>query len=225
MPPFSVLAANLAVFQSDRFGSGDQLVDAWLGDFQLRSDFPDGITLQLLHLKRSRNTGVFRVHQCLNAIVLIFRNDLLVHRSATDRLVSGFDETIPTDDRGLPLVLVGAGGAGDGVRAFDECLPLAGDHASDAGIPARVLGVQIAPLVFGEGSVIRFEEVHRHFVAPVEVERSTIAPGDAVIVKVCLILDFDRRVEQDCSVRSDAGVMPECRLRRDVGVVRRLFLL
>ena len=46
---FFVLAVDVTVFHTDCLGSGDQLVDARLGDFQLRSDFPDGITLQLLH--------------------------------------------------------------------------------------------------------------------------------------------------------------------------------
>ena len=46
-------------------------------------------------------------------------------------LVSVFDKTVPADEGGLLLVLVGAGGAGYGVWAFDEFFPLAGNHASD----------------------------------------------------------------------------------------------
>ena len=122
VPPFSVLAVNLAVFHADRLGSGDQLVDARLRDFQLRSNFPDGITLQFLHLKRSRNASVLCIHHRLDAFVLHFCSDLLVHRSTADRFVAGLDETVPTDDGGLLFVLVRAGGAGHGVRALDESL-------------------------------------------------------------------------------------------------------
>ena len=89
---------------------------------QLCSDFPDGVTLQLLHLKRSRNAGVLRVHHCLDTLVLHFCSDLLIHRSASYWLVSGFDKTIPADDWGLLLALVGAAGAGHGIFAIHDLM-------------------------------------------------------------------------------------------------------
>lgn len=51
-------------------------------------------------------------------------SQMLIHWGTSDRLVPGFDEAIPTDDGGLLLALVRAGGTGYGVRAFYECFPL-----------------------------------------------------------------------------------------------------
>ena len=82
-----------------------------------------------------------------------------------------------------------------------------------------MLCIQIAPLVFSKSAVFCFEEVYRYLVASVEVKCPAIVLGDAIVVEVCLILDLDRCIEQDFSVRADAGVMSECRLRRDGGVV------
>ena len=124
---FFWLTVDFSILFADRLGSGDQLVDARLGDLQLRRDFPDGITLQLFQLKRSRNAGIFCIHHRLDDFVLHFRSDLLVHKGAADRFVSCLDKLIPADDGSLLLVLVGAGDAGNGVRAFDECLSFTGD--------------------------------------------------------------------------------------------------
>ncbi len=133
---FSVLTVVLAVLRADCLGSGDQLINARLGDLQICSDFPDGIPLQFFHLERSRNAGVLRIHHGLDILVLHFCPDLLVHRSAICRFVSSLSQAVPTDDGRLLFVFIGAGCAGDGVWTLDERLPLTGDHAPDAGITA-----------------------------------------------------------------------------------------
>ena len=75
----SFLAVSLAVFLADCLGSGDQLVNARLGDLQICGDFPDGIPLQFFHLERSRNAGVLRIHHGLDTLVLHFCSDLLIY--------------------------------------------------------------------------------------------------------------------------------------------------
>ena len=133
---FFCLTVILTVFHADCLGSGNQLVNARLGDLQLCGDFPDGIPLQCLHLECSRNAGILGIHHCLNALILQFCLDLLVHRNATYRFVPCIDKAIPADNGSLLLVFVGAGCTGNGVRALDECFSLAGDHTSGTGITA-----------------------------------------------------------------------------------------
>ena len=105
--------------------------------------------------------------------------------------------------------------AGNGIRAFNPGLPLSRNHAPRTGEAAGVLGIDVAPLIFGEGAVLGLEEVDRHLLASVEVQRPAIIPSDAVGVQISLVFDFHRRVVKNLPTGADAGVMLEFSFKRD----------
>lgn len=140
--------------------------------------------------------GVFRIHHYLDAFVLHFRSNLLVYRGAANRLVASLDEAILTDDGGLFLVLVRAGGAGHSIPASNKSLSSARNPASGTCVPVTVLRVQIAPLVLCEIAVFCFIEKHSHPLNAVEIECPAITSCDIVSVEILLVTDFNRAVKQ-----------------------------
>ena len=78
-----------------------------------------------------------------------------------------------------------------------------------------MLGVEIAPLILRESAVGGLEEIDRHLLRTVEIQRSTVIPGNSIVVQVCLVPNLERRVVQNFAVRSDAGVMSEFGFRSE----------
>ena len=191
---FSVLLVVFSVLLSDRFGAVDELIDSGRGNLQLPGDLLDLHPTQFLHLERLGDSLVLGIHQRLDILILQFCADLLVHGGGGNRLISRFNQAIPGNDGGLPDILELAVCAGIGVGTSDERLSYAGDLATGAGIPAGMLGVEIRPLILGKFAAFYFQEVDRHSLRTVEVQRPAVIPCDAVIVQIRLILNLDRHV-------------------------------